>query len=520
MGDYFAYIRVSTQKQGEFGSSLNEQRDAITHFAEKNGIAVNEWFEETETAAKQGRGQFSQMMRHLKSRRARGVIFHKIDRGARNLKDWNDIQELIELGLDVRFAHESLDMQTRGGRLTADLLAVIASDYIRNLRDEVKKGIRGRLKQGLYPLQAPLGYLDCGGGKPKVPDPLRAPFIRQAFERYATGTVGLHALADEMYERGLRNRAGNKVTVSRLSEMLNRKFYMGIILMKGTKTTYQGIHEPIVPVSLFERVQDVLQGKLSARPLRHEFVFRKMIKCASCSYSLIGELQKGHVYYRCHTRGCPRSIIRQEAFEEALVSLFARVTLEGSEVLALLAEARVLATEWGREIEKRKQALELSKRYVTDRLSRLTDALLDGLIDKSLFEEKKEALVKERMSMQNGEEELSSLEMLSRVQHFLELAKTLKASYEFGDQAEKRQLLEKTTSNRIVRGKNPEITLRSPYYELAIREPFLFGAPLRDRPRTSRSRTALKKLLKIIVNHIATPEELGHGVHSSGFTGF
>ena len=494
------------------GSSLNEQRDAITHFAARNGIAISEWFEETETAAKEGRGQFTQMMRRLKGHQARGVIFHKIDRGARNLKDWNNIQELIELGIDVRFAHESLDMQTRGGRLTADLLAVIASDYIRNLRDEVKKGIRGRLKQGLYPLRAPLGYLDCGGGKPKVPDPSRAPLIRQAFERYATGAIGLHALADEMYGRGLRNRAGHKVSVSRLSEMLNRRFYMGIIHMKGTKTSYQGIHEPIVPVYLFERVHDVLQGKLSARPLRHEFIFRKMIKCASCGYSLIGELQKGHVYYRCHTRSCPRSAIRQEALDEALSGLFAKVTLAEGEVLALLAEVRVLATEWGRELEKRKQALELAKRHVSERLSRLTDALLDGLIDKTLFEEKKVTLLKERVLMQNGEEQLSSLEMLSRVQKFLELAKTLKASYEFGDQAEKRQLLEKTTSNRVVRGKTPEITLRSPYFELANREPFLIGAPLRNRPRTSRSKASLKNLLNVIVNHIATPEEFGPGV--------
>ena len=184
MGEFFAYIRVSTQKQGETGSSLSEQRDAISQFAAKNGFAISEWFEETETAAKQGRGQFSRMMRELRLRKAHGVVFHKIDRGARNLKDWNDIQELIERGIDVRFAHESLDMQTRGGRLTADLLAVIASDYIRNLRDEVKKGIRGRLKQGLYPLPAPLGYLDAGGGKPK---PL-TPFARRWCDKPLSST--------------------------------------------------------------------------------------------------------------------------------------------------------------------------------------------------------------------------------------------------------------------------------------------------------------------------------------------
>lgn len=143
MGDFYAYIRVSTQSQGEQGSSLQEQRDAITAFALRNGFRIAAWFEETETAAKEGRGEFSRMLRDLRRRKVQGVIFHKIDRGARNLKDWNAIQELTESGIDVRFAHESLDMQTRGGRLTADMLAVIASDYIRNLKDEVRKACGG-----------------------------------------------------------------------------------------------------------------------------------------------------------------------------------------------------------------------------------------------------------------------------------------------------------------------------------------------------------------------------------------
>src|SRR5208337_4763709 len=66
----------------------------------------------------------------------------------------------------------SLDLNTRGGRLSADIQAVVAADFIRNLREETKKGFYGRLKQGLYPIAAPIGYLDRGGGQPKAPDPV------------------------------------------------------------------------------------------------------------------------------------------------------------------------------------------------------------------------------------------------------------------------------------------------------------------------------------------------------------
>jgi DNA invertase Pin-like site-specific DNA recombinase len=168
---YFSYIRVSTTKQGDHGVSLQEQHDAIVRYAQRQNLRIVRAFDEQETAAKRGRPVFSEMMRLLKHGNASGVVIHKIDRGARNLKDWADLAELIDIGVEVHFANESLDLNTRGGRLSADIQAVVAADFIRNLREETKKGFYGRLKQGFYPICAPIGYLDRGGGQAKVPDP-------------------------------------------------------------------------------------------------------------------------------------------------------------------------------------------------------------------------------------------------------------------------------------------------------------------------------------------------------------
>src|ERR1700685_4627630 len=188
---YFGYIRVSTAKQGERGVSLQEQQSAIGQYAQRYGLNIAQWFEGRESAAKRGRPVFTQLMRALRKGTARGVIIHKIDRGARNLKDWADLGELIDRGVEVKFVHESLDMHSRGGRLAADIQAVVAADYVRNLRDEVLKGFYGRLKQGVYPLPAPTGYLDRGAGRPKDIDPIMGPLVRYAFERYSANNIGL-----------------------------------------------------------------------------------------------------------------------------------------------------------------------------------------------------------------------------------------------------------------------------------------------------------------------------------------
>src|ERR1043165_811697 len=106
---YFSYIRVSTQRQGQAGTSLVEQQAAIDNFARAWDLSIIKRFEERETAARQGRPVFLEMLKELRKRKADGLIIHKIDRSTRNLRDWADLGSLIDSGLEIHFAGESLD---------------------------------------------------------------------------------------------------------------------------------------------------------------------------------------------------------------------------------------------------------------------------------------------------------------------------------------------------------------------------------------------------------------------------
>jgi site-specific DNA recombinase len=271
----FGYIRVSTQKQGE-GASLEAQKDAIVAFASHHHLAITRWFEEKETAAKSGRPIFNQMLKLLQQKTADGLIIHKIDRSARNLKDWAVISDLSDAGVDVYFATESLDFRSRGGRLTADIQAVIAADYIRNLREETKKGIDGRLKQGLYPFRAPLGYLDKGKGQPKVPDPTKAHFITEIFDLYASGQHSLRSLQALMNRKGLRNLSNQPLSLCGIETVLKNTFYCGLITIRRTDMTYQGIHEPLVSARVFQCVQDIKAGRNTPMVTRHNHLYRAL----------------------------------------------------------------------------------------------------------------------------------------------------------------------------------------------------------------------------------------------------
>lgn len=309
---FIAYTRVSTQRQGSTGVSLAEQQRAISSYAEQHNLTICRWYEERQTAAKKGRPVFDQVMAQLGSQPGTlGLLLHKVDRGARNLRDWASIGEAIDLGVDVRFAHDDFDLTTRGGRLAADIQAVIAADYIRNLREEVRKGIEGRLNQGLYPMRAPRGYRDCGGGKVKLPDPIIAPLIISTFERYATGRYTYRDLADELAIQGLVSKDGTPLRSEAISRILRNPFYVGEIRVAGRQ--YRGIHQPLVTSELFQAVQRRLKRHSRPKRGRHAFRFRGALTCNTCDHALTGELQKKRVYYRCH-RKC-RVSVREDRVE-------------------------------------------------------------------------------------------------------------------------------------------------------------------------------------------------------------
>ena len=93
----FGYIRVSTQKQGE-GVSLEAQKDAITAFASRNDLTITiKWFEEKGNRRQErATDLLNEMLRQLKRGKATGLIMHKIDRSARNPRDWADISDLSD----------------------------------------------------------------------------------------------------------------------------------------------------------------------------------------------------------------------------------------------------------------------------------------------------------------------------------------------------------------------------------------------------------------------------------------
>lgn len=479
----FGYVRVSTVRQGD-GVSLAAQREAILAFASRHNIEVTKWFEEKETAAKGGRPIFNQMVRELRKGRVHGLVIHKIDRSARNIADWAKIGDLADSGIDIHFATESLDFRSRGGRLTADIQAVIAADFIRNLREETIKGINGRLQQGLYPFRAPIGYIDNGRGKPKTFDPVRAPLVKRLFELYATRSHSFNTLLVEAHAMGLAGFNGCRLTMHGLETIMDNPFYCGVMRIKRTGMTYQGIHEPLISAKLFAEVQDIKSGKAGPKVTRHNHRYRGLFRCGLCNALMIPERQKGNVYYRCQTTACATKTVREELVSQSINQCLDNAGLSESDRVIVRQQVQ----RWAKEgiDETLMRSLDLREANLKDRLDRLTDALIDRVIDQAAFSERRERLAIEEMQIAGERQQLADkAHFAANILSLLELTKNLRQGHEMADGAELRQWVEITCSNRKISGK--EVYLEPSNWLVSLRE--LAKSAQCDPDRTTNRRT-------------------------------
>ena len=296
----------------------------------------------------------------------------------------------------------------------------------------------------------------------------------------------------------MRSRSGKVISHKHVTRLLNNPFYMGVIHIKRTNESFAGAHRPIVTKSLFDRVQDVLHGRLNARTFRHDFLFRRRLRCADCHYSLVGETHKGFIYYRCQTLRCPTTAVREESVAESVLHRFADLRLSDDERRYIACELRKLKGENAKSIEDAAVALKLRLSQIEERTNRVTDAYIDRLLEKDAFEERKKALLMERKGVEERLAEVTTgrLKISEELEHFLERAGGAYSAYKIGNLEEKRELVDSLTSNRLLRGKSLEISLAFPLEEVADRFKNTHGGPRRDGPRTWH--VLLPRLLALI----------------------
>lgn len=385
------YARVSTERQAERDLSIPAQLQIMQEFAKKQGWLVSgHYVDEGESARTTDRPELKRLLHYCQKRRDVNIVLvHKIDRLARNVVDYATIKAVLKRrGIRLVSVVENFD-DGPVGQLMENIIASISEWYSANLGEEIRKGARTKLQRGEWPGRPPVGYLSTreNGKVVHREDPAVGPIIRDAFERYSTGQYSLHEVAEEAAERGLRTRRGRPYSEQMMKGLLSRRFFIGKMVWNGRE--YRGKHPPIVPASLFYRVQEVLKERHvdTGEKGKLYFLLRGVVRCRTCGQRLTAERHPRGTYYRCPPQiRCEAPYIPVKLLDGQLVALYER--LQPPKDLLELIKAEVIDIA---EERRKAAAGELARlrRVVTAieaKEVKIADELVGGRLARDLYE--------------------------------------------------------------------------------------------------------------------------------------
>ena len=211
--------------------------------------------------------------------------------------------------------------------------------YVDNLSENIKRGHRNKVKDGIWPQMAPLGYVNKI--EKLFPMKISHHLVKKTFEAYSSGSFTLRQLRDKFNGLGLKRKSGKELAVSNYQKLLKNPIYTGLMLYNGE--IHEGKHEPIITKILFDSVQEVLmrKSKPKSRGLK-PFLYRGFFRCGECGCFITTETQKGHNYLRCTKRKnpCSQKYAREEIITSEIQKEIKKVSLPDDWASWMLVENR------------------------------------------------------------------------------------------------------------------------------------------------------------------------------------
>jgi site-specific DNA recombinase len=432
---------------------------------------------EKQTAKVPGRPIFNAMLDRIEVGEASGILAWHPDRLSRNSLDGGRIIYLVDTRkiTDLKFPTFVFD-PSPSGKFMLSIMFGQSKYYVDSLSENIKRGQRQKVRNGIWPLLAPVGYLNDRQSRTIYPDPHRAPLIRAAFELYASGDCTLDRLVQTVNAMGLVGRNGECLSRSHYHRILQHSIYCGIIHYSGEN--YEGTHQPIISKKLFDDVQKVI-GRRSrpTGPKRKPYLYRGVFRCGECGCFITTETQKGHNYLRCTKRvrkDCSQPYLREESVAQQIADYLLRCSLPDSWADAIIGE---LETERTSGTASRRECLKSLRSRIGDadaKLERLMQAYLDKTLSLDEYREVKNRIIEEKHKLK---EELNVAEE-NRGDWFEPAISFVKAAKQAGfltSNASNEQRLDffkKIGSNPTISNRHLSIVPRGPWQLVVDQGPF------------------------------------------------
>ena len=418
------YCRVSTTEQAEEGYSIDEQNIKIREYCEREGHEIYNLYEDRGISGKNitNRPGIRQLLDDATKNKFDLVVVWKLNRISRKLLDILNIVDLLNKhNIAFRSLTENFETETPSGKLQLNIMGAIGEFERETIAENVKMGLLARAKEGRWNGGVVLGYdlveLPNEGKKRKNTrleiNEKEANTVRRIFELYSQGH-GYKAVVNRINKEGHKTKRNGEFAVSTVKEILQNPVYIGKIRynvrqdwskkrrnnINANPILSDGIHEPIVDVETWNKVQVILKerSKKHNKVYDCEFPLTGILKCPVCGAGMTisrstskrkDGTRRVNEYYSCGnwknkgTAVCNSNSIRVEVADEYVLNKIMEIINNESILKKVVDNINQNKSTKLKPILEQLEQVNKEIEKLTSKKSKNIELYEDGILDKN-----------------------------------------------------------------------------------------------------------------------------------------
>ena len=400
------YTRVSTEDQAQVkDGSLETQMDLLERHVQLKADSTDEpwrvagrYREEGRSGKDMNRPEFQHLLADVRAGKIDVVLCTKFDRISRSVRDFLGFQETLkEAGVAFVSIGEQWDTTTPMGEFALLLFLGVAQLERKQISARTREKAGWRAQKGLKNGGQILGY-DIDPENPGIPvvNDQERELVLLIYKTYLE-TDSYKRTAETLNQRGYRTksyvsrrgtaRGGQPFKDTTINRTLTNAFYIGKV--RHHDQLFDGQHEPIVPLELWERVQRVIANKGGNRNRQqnlHVFRLQGLVRCGECGsymspYYGYGRGNKPYFYYQCtkrqHQGSCSMANVAAQPLEDVIARRLNQLSREDCTIERLVKDAMAGTAELTANLEQRRADLQTQRTQVQAKIDALVESIAD-----------------------------------------------------------------------------------------------------------------------------------------------
>ncbi len=435
------YNRCSTEEESQKDALIQQVKESQDCVKCQGWLLVDCYVEARSGTTAKGRTEYNRLYQDLQTEKFDIIVIKSLDRLMRNTKDWYLFLDCMQKNGKQLYMYLDRKFYTPDDSLIIGIKAILAEEYSRELSKKINNAHQNRQREGRSFIITNSTY-----GIRKLPDKSivldekEAEMVRFMFHLSAEG-YGTYTTSQILYEKGYRNRKGEKISASVIRKIIRNPLYKGDVVQNREHYDFESkqqiknpqsewlIHEKVIPAIVDEELFKAANHSMDIRrkegnrggiypkySSRGQYDLSGKMVCGLCGqpfYRTVRYRTTGKVIeWKCKNylesgrsqeNGCKNIHLN----ENKIFALFKNICRKEDESLQtekqeLLKETLAILKKVLQDhgVERKKADLENHRNQMLENKDRLLQKLLDGVLSDEDYKRKNRQFEKQIVDME------------------------------------------------------------------------------------------------------------------------